>query len=85
MNLLGTGAGKQGSFMGSVTMSIELRDAQTDTVLAAALTKQTPLAVDVSKTVGKLAAARYGVTETAEKFTAAMDRARAAAGGPGSQ
>lgn len=85
MNLLGTGAGKQGSFMGSVTMSIELRDAQTDTALAAALTKQTPLAVDVSKTVGKLAAARYGVTETAEKFTSAFDRARAAAGGPGPQ
>jgi len=83
MNLLGTGAGMQGSFMGSVTISGELRDAQSDTVLAAFLTKQTPLAVDVSKTVGKLAAARSGVTETADKLSAALDRAHATVTAPG--
>ncbi|MCX6910806.1 MAG: DUF3313 domain-containing protein [Verrucomicrobia bacterium] len=82
MSILGTGAGMQGSFMGSVTISGELRDTQSDTVLAVFLTKQTPLAMDVTKTVGKLAAARAGVTETAEKFSAAWDRSRAAAPAP---
>ena len=85
MNLLGTGAGMQGSFMGSVTMSVELRDAATDTVLAAGLTKQTPMAVDVTKTFGNLSAARAGVTETAVKLMGALDRAHATAGGPGPQ
>jgi len=85
MNLLGTGAGMQGSFMGSVTMSVELRDAQSDTVLAAALTKQAPLAVDVTKTFGNLSAARAGITETAVKLMGAMDRAHAAVTGPGPQ
>ncbi|MBI5687019.1 MAG: DUF3313 family protein [Verrucomicrobia bacterium] len=86
MNLLGTGAGMQGSFMGSVTMSVELRDAATDTVLAAGLTKQTPMAVDVTKTFGNLSAARAGVTETATKLLGALDRAHAAsASGPGPQ
>ncbi|MCX6901512.1 MAG: DUF3313 domain-containing protein [Verrucomicrobia bacterium] len=83
MNLLGTGAGMQGSFMGSVTMSVELRDAQSDTVLAAALTKQAPLAVDVTKTFGNLSAARAGITETAVKFMGAMDRAHATVTAPG--
>ena len=83
MNLLGSGAGMQGSFMGSVTLAGELRDAPSDTVVAAFLTKQSPLAVDVSKTFGKMSAARAGITETAEKFSAAMDRARTAAPAPG--
>ncbi len=74
INLLKSGAGMQGSFMGSVTLAGELSDAQTGTVVAAYLTKQTPLALDVSKTFGKLSAARAGVTEAAEKFKAAVDR-----------
>lgn len=74
VNLMKSGAGAQGSFIGSVTMAGELRDSSTDTVLAAFLTKQTPLAVDVSKTVGNLSAARDGITATAERFKAAMDR-----------
>jgi hypothetical protein len=85
MNLLGTGAGMQGSFIGSVTMSVELRDAQTDTVMASGLTKQTPLAMDVTKTFGNLSAARSGITQTAGQFLAAMDRAHSKTGGPGPQ
>jgi Protein of unknown function (DUF3313) len=74
INLLKTGAGMQGSFMGSVTLAGELRDSLSDAVIAAYLTKQTPLALDVSKTFGKLSAARAGLTEGAEKFKAAVDR-----------
>ncbi|MBI5818146.1 MAG: DUF3313 domain-containing protein [Verrucomicrobia bacterium] len=74
VNLMKSGAGAQGSFIGSVTMAGELRDSSSDTVLAAFLTKQTPLAVDLSKTVGNLSAARDGITATAERFKAAMDR-----------
>ncbi len=74
VNLMKSVAGAQGSFIGSVTMAGELLDSSSNTVLAAFLTKQTPLAVDVSKTVGNLSAARDGITATAERFKAAMDR-----------
>lgn len=77
INLLKSGAGMQGSFMGSVTLAGELTDSQTGTVVGAFLTKQTPLALDVSKTFGKFSAARAGITESAEKFKAAMDRVHA--------
>ena len=78
INLLKSGAGMQGSFMGSVTLSAELSDAQSGTTVAAFLTKQTPLALDATKTIGKFSAARSGITESAEKFKAALDRAHAA-------
>ncbi len=78
INLIKSGAGMQGSFMGSVTLAGELCDAQSGTAVAAFLTKQTPLALDVSKTFGKFSAARSGITESAEKFKAALERAHAA-------
>jgi hypothetical protein len=80
LNLGKGGTGAKGSFMGSVTLAGEISDAQTGELLAAFLTTQAPNAMDFTAMVTADAAARKAVTETAEKFKAALDRARGAPG-----
>ena len=75
LNLIGSGAGMQASFVGSVTMAGELLDAQSNAVLVAFLTKQAPLAVDATKTLTATGAARAGITEVAGKLKEGVDRA----------
>lgn len=78
LNLGKGGAGARGSFMGSVTLAGEISDAQTGELLAAFLTTQAPNAMDFTAMATPTAAARKEITETAEKFKAALDRARTA-------
>lgn len=62
--------GKEGAFMGSVMYSVELYDATSGELLDAFVTKQFPNAMNVSATVGRMAAARVGVEKGAEELAA---------------
>ncbi|MCX5795296.1 MAG: DUF3313 domain-containing protein [Elusimicrobia bacterium] len=82
LNLARTAAGLKGSFMGSATISGELRDTASGEVLAAFLTRQTPLAIDPTATATRTAAARRAIAMTAENLRSAMNDARAGRGRP---
>lgn len=74
MNLGKTAAGGQGSFMGSVTFAGEIYDSQSNTLIAAFVSKQHASAMDMTATLSALDSAKAGVTEGAEKFKAAIDK-----------
>jgi len=72
---LGKGATKnQGSFMGSVIFAGEIYDSQSDTLLAAFVTKQHASALDYAAITSKLDSAKAGVTGGAELFKARLDK-----------
>jgi hypothetical protein len=54
-------AGRNGTFFGSVSYAAELSDSATGTLFYAYVTRQTPDALDVTASLGSLAAAREGV------------------------
>jgi len=70
---LGKGAlGKQGNFMGSITLAGEFEDSQTDTVLAAFMGKINPFALAPSFSTWD--AAKAGVTRLATDFRDRIDQ-----------
>ena len=72
---LGKGAlGKQGYFMGSITLAGEFGDSQTETVLAAFMGKIYPFALDLSFSTWD--AAKVGVTKLATDFRDRIDKNR---------
>lgn len=54
-------AGRNGTFLGSVSYAAELTDSASGTLLYAYVARQTPDALDVTASLGSLAAAREGV------------------------
>ena len=75
---LGKGAlGKQGNFMGSVTLAGEFEDAEAGTTLAASMGKINPFALSPSFTPWD--AAKAGIKNFASDFRDRMDRNRGAA------
>lgn len=62
-------------FVGSVTISGKLIDAQTGEVLAAFMATESPIALDVTSGLGSLRAAELGIARGADDFVDAMDRA----------
>jgi len=67
-------AGLPGTFVGSVTFAGDVTEADTGTVLAAFLTRQSPPAIDLSSGMGELRAAKLGITQGADAFAAAVER-----------
>ena len=74
MNLAKTGGGAQGSFMGSVTFAGEIYDSQSNTLIAAFVTKQHAAAMDLTSVLGALDSSKAGVTKGAGDFKAAIDK-----------
>jgi len=60
--------GKEGLFSGSVTYAVDIRDASDGRLLDAFVAKQFPNAMNVSATVGKLAAAKTGIDKGAAEL-----------------
>ncbi|MFJ5483674.1 DUF3313 domain-containing protein [Pectobacterium actinidiae] len=60
--------GKEGIFMGSVTYSVEIFDAQNNRLLKAFVTKQHPNAMNVAATFGSLNAAKTGIDKGAQEL-----------------
>lgn len=60
--------GKEGIFMGSVTYSVEIFDAQSNRLLKALVTKQFPNAMNIAATFGSLSAAKTGIDNGAEQL-----------------
>jgi len=73
MNLGKSAAGMSGSFMGSVTMSGEFYDSETNTLIFAFLTKRGPNAMDVTTMMTGLDATKKSVTDIANKFRDSID------------
>jgi len=78
INALSAVANRQGTFMGSATYAIEFYDSQSGQLLAAALEKRSPSAIDVTATLGKFDAARSAIREGAIKLREAIDKIQAA-------
>lgn len=57
--------GKEGIFMGSVSYAVEIYDASTLRLLDAYVTKQYPNAMNVSASIGKMAASKTGIEKGA--------------------
>lgn len=76
MNVLKGATGSQGSFMGSVTLAGEFYDSMTNNLIGAVVTKRSANAMDVTSVFTGLDAAKAGVTDGAEAFVAAIDRAQ---------
>jgi len=74
LNIGKSAAGMSGSFTGSLTMSGEFYDSETNTLLYAFLAKRSPNAMDVTAVLTGLDAAKKVVTEIAEKFVETIDR-----------
>jgi hypothetical protein len=55
------GAGRNGTFFGSISYAAEISDSESGALLYAYVTRQTPDALDVTASLGSLAAARTGV------------------------
>ncbi|GKT02118.1 DUF3313 domain-containing protein [Acidovorax sp. SUPP3434] len=60
--------GKEGIFMGSVTYSAEIFDANNNRLLKALVTKQHPNAMNIAATFGSLNAAKTGIEKGAEEL-----------------
>lgn len=73
MNLGKSAAGMSGSFMGSVTLSGEFYDSETNSLVFAFLTKRGPNAMDITTMMSGLDAAKKAVTEIADKFKENVD------------
>lgn len=71
-NLASGAAGKEGVYMGSITLAGEFEDSQTGTVIAAFMGKIHPFALDLS--FSPWAAAKDGVTRLARDFRDTLDK-----------
>lgn len=78
LNAVSTVAGQQGTFMGSATYGLEFYDAQSGQLIAAALEKRSPSAIDVTATLGPLDATRSAIREAASKLREAIDKIQGA-------
>ena len=61
-------AGANGTFFGSVTYAVELSDSESNNLIFAYVTKQTPNALDVTSSIGYLDAAKAGIRIGADWF-----------------
>lgn len=64
--------GKEGIFMGSVTYSAEIFDANNNRLLKALVTKQHPNAMNIVATFGSLNAAKTGIEKGADELLAQL-------------
>lgn len=74
INAISATAGQQGMFMGSVTYAIEIFDSQSGELIAAALERRSPSAIDITATLGRIDAARSAVRDGANRLREAIDR-----------
>lgn len=65
--------GKEGIFMGSVTYSAEIFDAQNNRLLKALVTKQHPNAMNIFATFGSLHAAKTGIDKGAKELLSQLE------------
>lgn len=68
MNVGKSAAGMRGSFMGAATVAGDIYDSQSGNLVFSFLTKQAPLAMDMTDTFTSMDAAKTGIRQTAEKF-----------------
>lgn len=64
--------GREGMISGSVTYVVEIRDASTDRLLSASVTKQYPGAMNIGASFGSLAAAKTGIEKGAEALVESL-------------
>jgi Protein of unknown function (DUF3313) len=67
-------AGHNGSFFGSVSYAIELYDVSTGELIYAAVSKETPRALDLTSSFGRLDAAKTGVRHGAEHLCKDLEK-----------
>ena len=67
-------AGHNGSFFGSVSYAIELYDVSTGELIYAAVSKETPRALDLTSSFGRLDAAKAGVRHGAEHLCEDLEK-----------
>jgi hypothetical protein len=65
---------KPATFVGSVTISGEMLDAESDEVLGAFVATESPIALDVTSGLGSLRAAELGISRGANDLGDAFDR-----------
>jgi len=82
LNTLKGVSGGKGSFMGSVTLEIDVFDSVSNDLVAAVVTNQQANALDITSVPSKYGAARTGVTEGAEKLLKSIDDIQAGRGVP---
>jgi hypothetical protein len=64
--------GREGMISGSVTYVVEIRDASTNRLLSASVTKQYPGAMNIGASFGSLAAAKTGIEKGAEALAESL-------------
>lgn len=82
LNTLKGVTGGKGSFMGSVTLEIDIFDSVSNELIAAVVTNQQANALDITSVPSKYGAARTGVTDGAEKLLESIDDIQAGKGVP---
>ncbi|MBN3730717.1 DUF3313 domain-containing protein [Burkholderia sp. AU31624] len=65
--------GREGAFTGSVMYAVEIRDAATNRLINAYVTKQYPNAMNIGASFGALSAARTGIDKGADALVAQFD------------
>ncbi|MDH2498733.1 DUF3313 domain-containing protein [Acinetobacter baumannii] len=65
--------GKEGVFMGNVSYSIEIYDAESNQLLKAFISKQYPNAMNIRATLGRLSAAKNGIHKAAEELLSELN------------
>ncbi|MGT0197407.1 DUF3313 domain-containing protein [Burkholderia pyrrocinia] len=65
--------GREGAFTGSVIYAVEIRDASTNRLINAYVTKQYPNAMNIGASFGALSAARTGIDKGADALVAQFD------------
>jgi hypothetical protein len=82
LNTLKGVSGGKGSFMGSVTLEIDIFDSVSNELIGAVVTNQQANALDITSVPSKYGAARTGVQEGAEKLLKSIDEIQAGKGVP---
>ncbi|HWT97374.1 MAG TPA: DUF3313 domain-containing protein, partial [Terriglobales bacterium] len=82
LNTLKGVSGGKGSFMGSVTLEIDVFDSVSNELIASVVTNQQANALDITSVPTKYGAARTGVQEGAEKLLKSIDEIQAGKGIP---
>jgi hypothetical protein len=75
-NIVNSGAGNPGSFSGSVTYAIEVYDSASGQLLAAAVNKRFPDALNIVATLSTIDAAEAGIDDGATQLAKSIERLR---------
>lgn len=77
MNMINSQSGQPGSFSAGVTIAGEIRDSQSNRLLASFVQKRFPDAMDISSTLTSRDGQKAAIQETANTFRARVDKIQA--------